>query len=504
MIISNYEYDPDEIRCKAPIEEPARQLYFIKHVRAVLKAQFEEKAASGEAHKLYGPHRLKDMISRSVYGTAAVNTFGCQMNARDSEKITGILMEMGYDIVEGEDADFVIYNTCTVRENANLKVYGHLGLLKHLKKKNPHMKIALCGCMMQEPSVVEKIKKSYPFVDLIFGTHNIFKFAELFYNRLIGSQMIIDLWEDTSLVVEDLPSERKYPFKAGVNIMFGCNNFCSYCIVPYVRGRERSRSPKDILKEITQLAQDGVVEIMLLGQNVNSYGKNLDTPVTFAALLREVEKIEGIERIRFMTSHPKDLSDELIEVMKQSKKICKHLHLPVQSGSSRILKEMNRKYDKEHYLNLVSRLKEAIPDLSLTTDIIVGFPGEEEEDFLETLDVVRKARYDSAFTFIYSKRTGTPAAAKEDQIPKDVVKDRFDRLLKLVQTISAEEALKSEGKILEVLVEEINGQEKGFMTGRLSNNQLVHFKGEEALIGKIVKVRLKQCKGFYYLGELIS
>ncbi len=280
---------------------------------------------------------------------------------------------MGYTEVEDENADFVIYNTCTVRENANQRVYGRLGYLHSIKKKKPHMMIALCGCMMQEAQVVEKLKKSYSFVNLIFGTHNIYKFSELIVTALESDRMVIDIWKDTDKIVEDLPSERKYAFKSGVNIMFGCNNFCSYCIVPYVRGRERSRNLKDIVREIEKLVEDGVKEVMLLGQNVNSYGKNLEEPVTFAQLLKEIEKIEGLERIRFMTSHPKDLSDELIEVMKDSKKICRHLHLPLQSGSSRILKIMNRHYDKERYLTLVKKIKTAMPDISLTTDIIVGF-----------------------------------------------------------------------------------------------------------------------------------
>ena len=327
------------------------------------------------------------------------------MNSRDSEKIAGILKQIGYEETDSEEADFVIFNTCTVRENANNKVWGRLGYLGNLKKKNPDMLIAICGCMMQEPTAVEKIKSSYRFVDIIFGTHNIFKLAELLQLRLNSDRMIIDLWKDTDLIVENLPNERKYSFKAGVNIMFGCNNFCSYCIVPYVRGRERSRNPKDIIDEITALAKDGVLEVMLLGQNVNSYGKTLEEPITFAQLLQEIEKIDGIERIRFMTSHPKDLSQELIDVMKSSKKICNHLHLPMQSGSTRLLKIMNRKYTKEGYLELVDKIRKAIPNISLTTDIIVGFPGETEEDFEETLDVVRKVGFDSAFTFLYSKRT---------------------------------------------------------------------------------------------------
>ena len=435
--------------------------------------------------------------------TCCVTTFGCQMNARDSEKLVGILEKVGYEIIEDENADFVIYNTCTVRDNANQRVYGRLGVLNGYKRKNPHMKIALCGCMMQEPTVIEKIKNSYRFVDLIFGTHNIFKFAELLCSLFENEGMVIDIWKDTDKIVEDLPCDRKYFFKSGVNIMFGCNNFCSYCIVPYVRGRERSREPEEIIKEIRSLVADGVVEVMLLGQNVNSYGKNLKNPMSFAKLLEEVEKIEGLERIRFMTSHPKDLSDELIEVMAKSKKICQHLHLPLQSGSSRILKIMNRKYTKEHYLELVEKLRKAMPDISLTTDIIVGFPGETEEDFQETLDVVRKVRYDSAFTFIYSKRTGTPAAVMENQVPEDVVKDRFDRLLKEVQEIAKETSSRYTGQVFEVLAEEKNHQEEGYLTGRLSNNLLVHFKGGESLIGKLVSVHLTESRGFYYMGELV-
>ena len=436
--------------------------------------------------------------------TYCVTTFGCQMNARDSEKLTGILEEIGYVAAEDEKADFVIYNTCTVRENANLRVYGRLGVLHGYKKKNPNMTIALCGCMMQEPEVVEKLKKSYGFVDIIFGTHNIFKFAELIVRNFEEKGMVIDIWKDTQEIVEDLPIERKYSFKSGVNIMFGCNNFCSYCIVPYVRGRERSRNPEDIIAEIKKLVADGVLEVMLLGPNVNSYGKNLENPMTFAQLLQEIEKIEGLERIRFMTSHPKDLSDELIEAMANSKKICKHLHLPLQSGSSQILKVMNRRYDKEKYLALVEKIKKAIPDIGLTTDIIVGFPGETEEDFLETMDVVKKVRYDSAFTFIYSKRTGTPAAAMENQIPEDIVKDRFDRLLKEVQTISQEMTARFEGTVQEVLVEDINDHNADLVTGRMSNNHLVHFPGDASMIGKIVKVHLDECKGFYYIGSIVE
>lgn len=436
--------------------------------------------------------------------TACVVTFGCQMNFKDSEKLMGILSQIGYEETEDEHADLVLYNTCTVRENANLKIYGRLGYLSKIKEKNPDMIIGLCGCMMQEEHVVEKLNKSYKFVDLLFGTHNVFLLAELLYERLISGHKVEDIWEGTTEVVEDLPAVRKYSFKSGVNIMYGCNNFCSYCIVPYVRGRERSRNPEDIVEEVKELVANGVVEVMLLGQNVNSYGKTLENPISFAKLLERVEKVEGLKRIRFMTSHPKDLSDELIEVMAKSKKICKQMHLPLQSGSSRLLKIMNRHYDKEQYLLLIEKLRKAIPDIGITTDIIVGFPGETEEDFLETIDVVKKARYDSAFTFIYSKRSGTPAAKMPDQVPEDIVKDRFNRLLNVVNEISKEKTLKLQGTVQEVLVEEENKKIEGFVSGRLSNNSVVHFKGDVSLIGKLVNVNLKEAKGFYYMGEMVE
>ena len=455
----NIDFDNIDLTQNPPQEEPDRQYYYIAKARQYVQEKSRKKG-------------------RPL--TFCVNTFGCQMNARDSEKLIGILEQIGYVKKETEDADFVIYNTCTVRENANNKVYGRLGYLHSQKKKNPDMMIGLCGCMMQEPEVVEKIRTSYRFVDLVFGTHNIYKFAELIVAAFESKGMIVDIWKDTDKIVEDLPVERKYTFKSGVNIMFGCNNFCSYCIVPYVRGRERSRDPKDIIREIERLVADGVVEVMLLGQNVNSYGKNLEHPMTFAQLLEEVEKIDGLERIRFMTSHPKDLSDELIEVLGKSKKICKHLHLPL----------------------LVKKIRAAVPDIALTTDIIVGFPGETEEDFLETMEVVKEVQYDSAFTFIYSKRTGTPAATKEDQVSPEVVKDRFDRLLHVVQEIGSQKAGALQGTVQKVLIEEINAQDEHLVTGRLSNNSVVHVPGGADLIGKIVNVSLDECKGFYYLGTL--
>ena len=448
--------------------------------------------------------KCKELLAKSSTKrpTFHIQNEGCQMNSIQTESIAAIMEKMGYEMVDTEDADAVVFNTCTVRENANQKIYGHLGHLKSIKREHPDMKIVLFGCMMQEHHVVEKIRKDYKYVNLVFGTHNIHKFPELFYRALQTDDQIIDIWKESDEIVEGMPTSRKYSFKTGVSVMFGCNNFCSYCIVPYVRGREKSREPQAIIREIEELVADGVTEIMLLGQNVNSYGKTLETPVTFSQLLKEVEKIEGLRRIRFMTSHPKDLSDELIQTMAESKKICHHLHLPLQSGSSRVLKEMNRRYDKEKYLQLVDKIREAIPDISLTTDIMVGFPGETEEDFQETLEVVKQVEYDSAFTFIYSKRTGTPAAAMEDQCDPAEVKRHFDLLLKEVQKISAKKAMALEGKVMEVLAEEQNTQDASLITGRLSNNSVVHFPGTPDMIGKLFMVKLTECKGFYYLGEI--
>lgn len=476
------------INQEAPEENPERQYYFMKKCREWAK---EEEMRAG--------HPL----------TMSVQTLGCQMNAKDSEKITAILEYIGYRETEEPVADFVLYNTCTVRENANLKIYGRLGYLKNHKKANPSMRIALCGCMMQEEDEVERIRKSYPFVDLVFGTHNIYKLPELFYSQIQSGRRVIDVWKEAEEIVEDLPGKRKYPFKTGINIMFGCNNFCSYCIVPYVRGRERSREPQDILEEIRGLVADGVTEVMLLGQNVNSYGKVVtkgqvpESMMSFAELLREVNAIQGLKRIRFMTSHPKDLSQDLIDAMSECDKVCTHLHLPLQSGSSAILEKMNRHYTKEQYLDLVARIRKKMPDISLTTDIIVGFPGETEADFEETLDVVRRVRYNSAYTFIYSKRSGTPAAAMENQVPAEVVKERFHRLLETVQQISSEITAEKVGSIADVMIEEVNEQDSSLVTGRLSNNDVVHCEGDKSLIGKIVSVKLTESKGFYYFGEIV-
>ena len=481
-MFNEIDFTKIDLTGQPPADETKRQYYFMGKIRELLA-------------------RESAVLGRPV--TYCLQTFGCQMNEKQSEVVAGIMDEMGFDRKESEDADIVIYNTCTVRENANLKVYGRLGKLHNLKKHNPDMKIILFGCMMQEQHVVDKIRKDYPFVDLVFGTHNIFRFAELFYEMKNRDSQLVEIWEGTEQIVEELPTERNYSFKSGVNIMFGCNNFCSYCIVPYVRGRERSREPEAIVNEVKSLVADGVTEVMLLGQNVNSYGKTLEHPITFAQLLQMVEAVPGLKRIRFMTSHPKDLSDELIEYMGKSKKVCHHLHLPMQSGSSRILKLMNRRYDKDKYLELVQKIRKAVPDISLTTDIIVGFPGETEEDFLETLDVVDKSDFDTAFTFIYSKRSGTPAAKMEDQVPEDVVKDRFDRLLSLVQEKGRMVSSRFQGTVQEVLVE-TESKEKGIFTGRTQYNLLVHFPGTSDMLGKYIQVRLDTCKGFYYLGTAVT
>ena len=450
--------------------------------------------------------RLQEALQRTP--KALVQTFGCQMNARDSEKLRGVLDAFGFlEAASEEEADFIIYNTCTVRENADVRVFGRLGVLNGLKKKHPHLKIALCGCMMQEQLVIDKIQKSYPFVDLIFGTHNLYKFAELLVTMYASDRMVIDVWQETKEIVEDLPVSRKYPFKSGVNIMFGCNNFCSYCIVPYVRGRERSRRADEILKEVRTLAADGVKEVMLLGQNVNSYGqdfvKNGETEaMTFPKLLREVCQVDGIERVRFMSSHPKDLSDELIEVMRAEDKVARHLHLALQSGSDHVLQDMNRHYTKEDFLTLVQKIRTAIPDMAITTDIIVGFPTETPEDVDDTIDVIEKAQFDNAFTFIYSKRSGTPAASMEAVMSEDEISAQFDRVLKAVQDNARKQAEGFEGKTVRVLVEGVNEKDAHLVTGRMSNNTLVHFPGGSRLIGEMVDVKLTENKGFYYLGEL--
>lgn len=453
--------------------------------------------------------RQKEIIARlkerfeNQNKTYFITTFGCQMNAHDSEKLKGILEEIGYTEADKEEvADFVVYNTCAVRENAEHRVYGRIGYLKTAKKRNPSMMIALCGCMMQQPTVITKLKESYRHVDLVFGTHNFYKLAELLETRLDTNEPVFDIWEAHKEIVEDLPSIRKYTYKAAVNIMFGCNNFCTYCIVPYVRGRERSRMPEDIIQEIEALVADGVVEIQLLGQNVNSYGKSFDTPMAFAELLQRIATIEGLKRIRFMTPHPKDLSDALIDVIANEPKICNHLHLPVQSGSTKLLKAMNRGYTKESYLALIKKIKDRMPNITLTTDLIIGFPGETDEDIEDTLEVIRAAQYSASFTFIYSKRTGTPAANMEEQVPEALTKERFNRVLALVNEMSAKNTAAHVGKSYVALAEEVNQKDSTMLSGRLDDFTLVHFKGDPSLIGQLVNLKITSARSFYVVGEV--
>lgn len=433
-----------------------------------------------------------------------IQTFGCQMNEHDSEKLSAMLEDMGY--VQGmmvEECELIIYNTCAVRENAELKVYGNLGHLKLAKRKNPDLKIAVCGCMMQQPHVVKELKSKYKHVDLIFGTHNLYKFPELLVKSIDSEKMLIDVWDVDGEVVEGLRSNRKFELKAFVNIMYGCNNFCTYCIVPYTRGRERSRTPEDIIAEIKELVANGTKEVTLLGQNVDSYGKTLENPIKFAELLRMVNDIEGLERVRFMTSHPKDISDEVIYAMRDCEKVCEFLHLPIQCGSSRLLNKMNRHYTKEYYLEIIEKAKKEVPNTAFSTDLMIGFPGETEEDILDTLDVVEKVRYDSAFTFIYSKREGTPAAKMEDQIPDDIKHERFNRVLELVNKISGEINAEYEGKTVEVLVEGRSKQDETKFAGRTRQNKLVNFEGgNDDLIGKLVMVEIVEAKTFALNGVL--
>ena len=434
--------------------------------------------------------------------TCCVTTFGCQMNARDSEKLVGILEKVGYEIIEDENADFVIYNTCTVRDNANQRVYGRLGVLNGYKRKNPYMKIALCGCMMQEPSVIEKIKNSYRFVDLIFGTHNIFKFAELLCSLFENEGMVIDIWKDTDKIVEDLPVERKYSFKSGINIMFGCNNFCSYCIVPYVRGRERSRNPKDIIREIEGLVADGVVEIMLLGQNVNSYGKDLDTPWDFADLLSELDKIEGDYLLRFMSSQPKDASYKLFDTMARCKHVAKQLHLPVQSGCDRVLRAMNRPYDRAKYLDLITYARRVMPDLVLTSDVIIGFPGETEAEAMETVALVEEVRFDALFTFIFSPRPGTPAAKMDDPIPRAEKQKWFDRLCAVQNGISEELHRQYVGQTLRCLVDGESDDARWPLTARTAGGRLVHCTGDRADLGEYRDIKITDSNTWALFGTI--
>lgn len=433
--------------------------------------------------------------------TFHITTFGCQMNEHDSEIMAGMLTEKGFSQVsDRKDADVAVINTCSIRENADKRFFGTLGQLKRRKKEEPDFLVCVCGCMMQQQHVIDTIKGKYPWVDVVFGTHNIHQFPELVDNALREKRKQIEIWPDGGEIVEGLPAKRLFACKALVNIMFGCNNFCTYCIVPYTRGRERSRRPEAIVEEVRGLVGDGVKEIMLLGQNVNSYRGAGDTD--FADLLYRLNDIDGLARIRFMTSHPKDLSDKLIQAFKDCEKLCKNIHLPVQSGSSRVLKRMNRKYTKEQYLELVSKLRAASENITISTDIIVGFPGETEADFKETLDLVRQVRYDSAFTFLYSVRKGTPAEKFADQIPEETKHERFNRLVEQINTISAEKNAEYAGRRERVLVEGPSKSGSRTFAGRTDGFKLVNFRGTSDMVGKFVEVEITEGKTFSLEGRV--
>lgn len=431
-------------------------------------------------------------------------TMGCQLNENDSEKLCGMLEEMNYTKTDDiSESDFIIFNTCCVRENAEDKLFGKLGEVKKIKEQKGTI-IAICGCMMQEKHIVEKIKKSYPFVDILFGTHTMHKLPEDLYTVICNKNKIQDILDIDGEIIEGIPIKRNDNIKASVTIMNGCNNFCSYCIVPYVRGRERSRNPEDIINEIENLAKEGYKEITLLGQNVNSYKGNGNLGITkFSELLRAVNKIEGIERIRFISPHPKDFSDDVIEAIRDCEKVCKIIHLPLQSGNTEILKKMNRKYTKEQYLELVEKMKTKIPGLALSTDIIVGFPGETDENFEDTLDVVSKVHYEQVYMFIYSRRVGTPGDKMENQVPEPEKHTRFDKLKALVESQIDENNKKYVGTVQKVLVEGKSKTNENMLTGRTDTNKVVNFEGNETLIGNIINLKIISEHMWYLKGEIL-
>lgn len=433
---------------------------------------------------------------------ALVETYGCQQNVNDSQRLTGMLEQMGYKMTdEREKADVIIFNTCAVRENAEDRVFGNLGALKHLKERRPGMIIAVCGCMVQQEQIAARIKARYRHVDLIFGTHALWRFPELLMQALQHSERILDIGGSGS-IAEGLPVKHDGGSRAFVSVMYGCNNFCSYCIVPYVRGRERSRAAEDILCEVKSLAESGVREVMLLGQNVNSYGLDRGEKDAFAKLLESVCTVDGIERIRFMSSHPKDISERLLQTMAQQEKICKQLHLPLQSGSDKVLADMNRHYTAARYMKTVEKARELMPDIALTTDIIVGFPTETEEDFKKTEEILSAARFDSIFSFIYSKRTGTRAAKLEPCATEEEINARFRRMLDLQNKISLEQNKRHEGKTELVLVEGPSKNDPDMMTGRNYANKIVNFKGTPDLAGQIIPVKITRAQTWILCGEL--
>lgn len=434
---------------------------------------------------------------------AHTKTYGCQQNVNDTERIRGMLKEAGFEFCDSdEEADLVIYNTCAVRENAEQKVFGRLGLLKHIKESRPDMIIGICGCMVQQEHICKKITEVHSHVDLLFGTHALYNMPQLLYNTIKDKKRVIDITDSDGAIAEDVPILRDKTEKAWVSIMYGCNNFCTYCIVPYVRGRERSRKPEDIITEIKELVKNGTTEISLLGQNVNSYGKDLGIDIDFADLLYMVNEIEGVKRIRFMTSHPKDLSDRVIFAMRDCDKLCKQLHLPIQSGSDSVLKAMNRHYTRDEYIKIIDKVKKEIPGITLTTDIIVGFPTETNEDFEKTMDILRYVRYDSIFSFIYSKREGTPAAKLDFALSETEIHENFDRMLKLQNQICYEKNLEYEGRDEVVLVDGVSKTDSNMLSGRTDGGKIVNFKGDTSLVGEYVPVIITKAKNWSLEGEI--
>ncbi|MDU1053506.1 tRNA (N6-isopentenyl adenosine(37)-C2)-methylthiotransferase MiaB [Clostridium baratii] len=435
----------------------------------------------------------------------SILTYGCQMNEEDSEKLSGMLKRIGYTKTEDiEKASIILFNTCCVRENAENKVFGNLGRIKKLKEKNKDLIVGICGCMMQQKGMADKVLSKFPFVNIIFGTHNSYKFPEYLNRVKTEGVQVKEILNKETDIVEGIPVDRESSVKAFVTIMYGCNNFCTYCIVPYVRGRERSRKPEEIIKEIKELVSNGYKEVTLLGQNVNSYGKGLEEEISFAKLLRIINEVEGLERVRFMTSHPKDLNEEVIEAIKDCDKLCEQIHLPVQSGSNRILKEMNRHYDRERYMYLINKIKKEIPNVAITTDIIVGFPGETDEDFNDTLSLVKEVSYDSAFTFIYSRRNHTPADKMENQVPDEVKHERFNKLVAAVNEGVIKNNKKYEGQIVEVLVEGTSKNDETKLSGRTRNGKLVNFEGDKSLIGTLVNTKIVRAQPFSLIGEVVE
>ncbi|MFD2208900.1 tRNA (N6-isopentenyl adenosine(37)-C2)-methylthiotransferase MiaB [Virgibacillus halophilus] len=434
-----------------------------------------------------------------------IRTYGCQMNEHDTEVMAGILTEMGYEATtETEEADVILLNTCAIRENAENKVFGELGHLKPLKLEKPDLILGVCGCMSQEESVVNRILKKHQFVDLVFGTHNIHRLPHLLKEAMFGKEQVVEVWSKEGDIIENLPKVRKGKIKAWVNIMYGCDKFCTYCIVPMTRGKERSRRPEDIIQEVRHLAAQGYQEVTLLGQNVNAYGKDFeDMDYTFGDLMDDMYKID-IPRVRFTTSHPRDFDDHLIEVLAKGGNLLDHIHLPVQSGSSSVLKRMNRKYTREQYLDLVAKIKKAIPNATLTTDIIVGFPNETDEEFEETMTLMEEVGFEAAYTFIYSPREGTPAARKKDDISEEIKKKRLYRLNELVNKQSAEAMQEYDGKVVKVLVEGESKKDPDVLAGYTEKNKLVNFRGPKSAIGKIVEVKIVKAKTWSLDGEMIE